>query len=266
MIPYELVHYTNREIALERILCDKRIKFSLLGKTNDPREIKAWSHPLIIPSEFSENITDLIQFTTAIHETANEIMMKEWKVFCLTKHSTYYPKRGDPKEFSKAYCHPRLWADYGGDHTGVCLLFNGRKLDQNIQNNLSEEYRIFQGSVEYNNLSAIAPYPIDVSSGRDINREEIRKYFFNYYKECFLKKTIDWKCEHEYRWLVHNEKKEPIYIPIIGAIKGVIVGPDFPKVYETTITMLCKELNIFAGKIEWHNGMPRVNLTKIYSP
>ncbi|MHC1740101.1 MAG: DUF2971 domain-containing protein [Anaerolineaceae bacterium] len=271
MIPNELVHYTKRETAIERIMYEKRIQFNLLGKTNDPRETKSWYHPLFIPNELiDEGILRipgrLISFTSPIHELVNEIIMKEWKVFCLTKHSNYNSKLAGPREFSKAYCHPRLWADYGGNHTGVCLIFNGKKLDQNIHNTLSQEYRIFHGSVEYNNLEAIGSYPIDVSRDSGLNREELREYFIKYYKEFFLKKTMDWKSEHEFRWLIHDNKGEPIYIPILGAIKGVIVGPDFPKVYEPTIIMLCKELNIFAGKLRWFSGMPRVNLTEIYSP
>lgn len=271
MIPNELVHYTKKETALERILYEKKIMFGVLGKTNDPRETKNWYHPLMIPKELSmysnqRTHSDSRNFTTNVYEIVNDVMMKEWKVLCLTKHSPYYHKRSEPKEFSRAYCHPRLWADYGGHHSGVCLIFNGKKLAQNIHDNLPKEHRVFHGSVEYNNLEAIAPYPIDVSGNPDFLREVIREYFYNNYKTCFLKKTTDWNSEHEYRWLIHGNNEEPIFIPINGAIKGVIVGPDFPKVYEPTIKMLCGELKIFAGKIEWFNGMPRPNLTGIYSP
>jgi hypothetical protein len=270
MIPSELVHYTIKETALEHILYEKRIRFGFLGNTNDPRETKTWRYPLWIPNDLigesgDKTLNKLQPYTTKVHEMIDEIM-GEWRVFCLTKHSPNSPKRAEPKEFSRGYCHPRLWADYGGNHSGVCLVFNGKKLDQNIRNNLTTEYRIFHGSVEYSNIQAIGAYPIDVSSKSVFTKEAIREHFFRYHKESFLKKTTDWKSEHEYRWLIHGINKEPLYIPIVGALKGVIVGPDFPKVYETTIKMLCKELNIFAGKMEWFNGMPRPDLYGIFSP
>ena len=41
-IPEELFHYTTRVAALEYILPTQRIRLGLLGKTNDPREMKDW--------------------------------------------------------------------------------------------------------------------------------------------------------------------------------------------------------------------------------
>jgi hypothetical protein len=267
LIPDELVHYTNKETALEHILYEKQIRFGLLGKTNDPKETKGWYHTLVyFVNNNGETPNRFISFPHSEYEMVNEVMMKEWKVFCLTKHGKNRGENNFQDLFSKAYCHPRLWADYGCEHTGVCLIFNGKKLNENIHNNLSNEYRVFNGSVEYNNQKAIWQPHMDIPKDHDLGLEEIRNYFFTNYKESFLKKTTDWKSEHEYRWLVHDKKTDPIYIPIAGAISGVIVGPDFPKVYETTLIMLCKELNILAGSIYWFNGMPRVNLTGIYSP
>lgn len=270
MIPSELVHYTTKETALEHILYEKQIKFGLLGMTNDPKETKEWGFPLLIPMEESlinkNNVSNNINFSIAVQEIVNEVMMKEWKVLCLTKHSTSNHKQTLSKEFSEAYSHPGLWAHYGENHSGVCIVFNQKKLDENIHNHLTNDFKIFQGSVDYNNLKAIVHYPIDVSNTRINIKDAIREYFINNYKDCFLRKTIDWKSEHEYRWLIHDKKNDPIYIPTIGAIKGVIVGPDFPKVYETTLAILCKEMKIYAGKIHWYSGMPRVNKSAIYSP
>ena len=271
MIPNELVHYTNKEIALEHILYEKKIKFGLLGMTNDPKETKEWGFPLLTTMEDSlfsksKSTRNNIDFTISVQDIVNEIMTKEWKVLCLTKHSTYNHKRVLSEEFSRAYSHPGLWAHYGENHSGVCIIFNQKKLNKNIHNHLSKDHKIFQGSVEYNNIRAIVQSAIDVSNSHLNINDLIREYFINNYEDCFLRKTTDWKFEHEYRWLIHDVKKEPIFIPISGAINGVIVGPDFPKVYETTLEILCKEMKIYAGKIHWYNGMPRVNKSAIYSP
>ena len=97
-----LFNYTKRETALERILYEKQIKFGFLGNTNDPGESKTWYHPLMIPNELIGKDSDrLIRFTLPVHEIVKEVMMKEWKVFCLTKDCTYNRKRGGLNEFFK---------------------------------------------------------------------------------------------------------------------------------------------------------------------
>ena len=208
-----------------------------------------------------------------IIKIANEVMKTEWKVFCVTKHFPSRKRQVGPdiiiedNVFRDGFCQPRLWADYGGRHSGVCLIFDGRKLDQNIQKTLSsKKCRIFQGSVKYNDRFAISAWGINnVETGKYDAKSLVREYFFQHYESCFLTKTSNWKSENEYRWLIHSPTKKPEYVSIEGAIKGVIVGADFPRVYEGTLKALCKELNIPAGRIQWVNGKPQVELESIYS-
>jgi hypothetical protein len=75
----------------------------------------------------------------------------------------------------------------------------------------------------------------------------------------FLIKNPDWATETEYRYLVHSENSEFEDITIDGAIKEVLVGIDFPKIYEPSLIIYCKELGIQPRKIKWTNGVPDHN-------
>jgi hypothetical protein len=284
MIPNEVVHYTKREIALEHILFEKKILFNQIGKTNDPKETQYWFFPIKIDGITRLHVNDDRNSldnrdphdeSSRINKIANEVMKDEWKVFCVTKHTRSRKEKFGPNnqvEFEKnifryGYSHPRLWAHYGGCHTGVCIIFDGKKLDQNIQKTLSKKCKIFQGFVRYDNKYAISSWTLDVSGIEKSNeRKYIREYFFQHYMSRFLIKTIDWESEYEYRWLVHSTTKKPEYVSIDGAIKSVIVGSDFPRVYEESLISLCKGLNIPAGQIKWSNGQPNIFPKCIYAP
>jgi hypothetical protein len=281
MIPDEVVHYTSREIAIEHILFEKKIRFGLLGMTNDPRETKTWSFPISwiklnnpkSPNStlMEEDFLESYKMNEEVNKIANQVMMEEWKVFCVSKHITNEQSdlnHASPTvDFNKGYCHPRLWANYAGRHTGVCLIFNGQKLDQIIHKTLIDNYHIFQGSVIYDNLHAIASFPIEVTEYKKRGiRTLVLEYFYQYYESCFLTKTKDWESENEYRWIIHSSAKEPIFIPIDGVLTSVLAGADFPLAYETTLKYFCKDLNIPAGKINWYNGQPRIEKESIYKP
>ena len=94
----------------------------------------------------------------------------------------------------------------------------------------------------------------------------IRKTLIKHYEPNFLYKSPEWKTEHEYRWLVHSTDPSEVLIPIENAIKAVIVGADFPKVYEASLIDLCEKLKVPAGRIRWEQGRPYVDRYKIYKP
>ncbi len=79
-VPPEVCHYTTMRTALEKILNDKRIRLSPLGKMNDPRESQWWSDvsgiwgqpmPMGVLDENYE---------------INRIKSSEWKILCTTCH------------------------------------------------------------------------------------------------------------------------------------------------------------------------------------
>jgi len=164
-----------------------------------------------------------------------------------------------------------MWAQYAKNHMGVCLLFDGKKLDDNIRlyfELTGVNNPISRGFVRYDYDASvtITPTHLDTEFQYERPTDRIRKTLIKHYESNFLYKSPEWKTEHEYRWLVHSTDPADILIPIQNAIKAVIVGADFPKVYEISLRNLCEKLDVPAGRISWTNGRPYVNRYSIYQP
>jgi hypothetical protein len=264
MIPNEVFHYTKRDTALEHILLDKKIRLGQIGLTNDPRESKEWWFPLQSNKALKPKV--FLDLEQKVINSANNIGTKEWKVLCVSQHHPDHLSR-QHNPFVQGFCRPRMWAHYSDNHKGVCFRFNGLKIDEQIQKELGNKCKVFRGPIVYDDINSIAPYPINIDKIIAKGLEEgIREYFFEYYEHFFLTKSKDWETEYEYRWIIHGTSMSPEYISIENCIVGVIVGVDFPEVYEPSLIKLCKDLNIPVGRMVWRNGTPNVNLESIYKP
>lgn len=268
MIPKELCHYTKKDIALEKILFKRQIKLGSCGNTNDPKESGWQSTAVAAPIN-----NDLhIDFLNKIATEADKIRKEEWKVLCLTKHS---PKRkpndrikGDVvRWFSPGYSRPRMWAQYAENHSGVCLIFDGKQLHENIEKELKSRCKIIYGSVSYKNYGSARSLFIDIPDQlTDGLTEIIRNHYLKNHEHYFLSKYPDWKHESEFRWLVHSPEKSEEFVSIEGALKSVLVGSAFPEVYEPAVITICKELKVAVGKMAWTNGLPQPSLNILYDP
>jgi len=268
MIPDELCHYTKRETALEKILFNKTIRLGKLGLTNDPKETKARSIQVLsdVADRAHKDINKIAKY-------AEKVTKDEWRVFCLTKSLPPIAEKTRKdiylNFFLPGYNRPRMWAQYGENHSGVCLIFNGKQLSERFEKLKDKRHAIFHGSVSYENYDITPSKSLDFSDVKSTNPlSAIRRHYLDYYEYYFLSKHPDWRDETEYRWLVHsstNNKKDE-FINIEGALTAVLVGEDFPSVYSSTLSELSKKLKVSAGHIEWVNGFPYPQFGSIYNP
>ena len=264
-IPKELCHYTKRDTALEKILFNKQLKLGRLGLTNDPKETKSRTISVISDSEKQYSIFD-------IAHRAERVMKEEWRVLCLTKHLRTRKGHSDRNHylnfFAPGYCRPRMWAQYAENHSGVCLIFDGRRLETEIDSKKGKGYKVFCGAVSYYNYDSVTSKSIDFFDIETLGLlNGIRKHYYNFYKHYFLSKYPDWRDESEYRWLIHSpRKKADEFISIKGTLVAVLVGADFSKAYESLLKDLCKNLNVSAGRMCWKNGVPIAQFGSIYDP
>jgi hypothetical protein len=252
MIPNEVFHYTKKDTAIEKIFFEKKIRLGQLAFTNDPRESKT---RLFLDKEDHKPNEDFLSKLGLITHEVNDILSKEWKILCLSQNHPDY--EGGTDIFRRGDCRPRMWANYAENHRGICLRFDGAKLNQQIENQLGESSTVFHGPVIYDDKRAITVERIDYSKIEKIGvRNAMRTYLLENWGENFLVKAEDWKTEYEYRWLVHNKEDRPEYISIEGVLTGVLIGVDFPKAYIPLVKEFCSDLGIPAGKILWQNGNP----------
>jgi hypothetical protein len=270
MIPVELCHYTRKDTALEIILVNKEIKFSQLRFTNDPMDSMVRPLPTFdsdVSGDIEAITSKTITLASNINPLASKIQLDEWKVLCLTKNlKPRIHKNGNDSLFLKGYCRPHMWAQYAENNKGVCLIFDGRRLHENIKNYaVRKQCKIFHGSVSYKN-AYITLDPLNVQNFLKYGEKEIRDYYVKCYKTIFLTKYQDWKNESEYRWLIHAQTPLAEYVSIEGALKAVLVGRDFPEVYVPALKKICKKLKVSAGRMFWWYGAPHPSLDNIYKP
>jgi hypothetical protein len=264
-IPIEVCHFTRMEIALEKILPQRKLLFNKFGQTNDPREYDLWSFPLV-----TWGTNDKHAKPDQVENIANKVKNEEWQILCMTCHNnpSYIFIVADPiteiDHSRYGFSHSRIWAQYGENQRGVCLIFDGRKLEENLQKKSGNDFKIKHGYVRY-----------DIEKSRRANTifqnpnekaDQIRDILLKHYEEEFLYKSTEWKSEHEFRWLINTVIDERVDVSIDRVIKAVIVGANFPKVYEPSLKVLCKELGIPAGRMSWNKGMPFAHRETIYEP
>ncbi|UYX53363.1 DUF2971 domain-containing protein [Bacillus thuringiensis] len=259
-----LYHFTKYTTALEYILPKRLIRFSTLKNTNDLRERKEWAFSMGIPNE------DIIPFERfqEINKDINSLVKENSKVICFTRDNSI-PVEFPYEVFGRGYSHPRMWAQYGGNHRGVCLMFNKQKLGQEINKQLSQRGMIYKGNVNYGTTYSRKMLEAFHFRYEDIVREGLmdfaQKHSSKYIKELFFEKALDWKEEWEYRWvLLDKEKSDYQYVNYKNSLEEIILGEDFPPVYESIILAYCKKFNTKASRLLWKNGIP--NLFPVYSP
>ena len=138
-----------------------------------------------------------------------------------------------------------MWASYGDNNRGVCLVFDKYKLSKIIRDQFT--CRVFEGEVAYQEatnsnqgwlwkvgFSKKAP-PFSLSDLYKSFEGTVLKGISNYYEYYFFTKHEDWHGEQEYRYVLCSELEEPEYLDFKDALVGVTVGIDCE---ESSITEL----------------------------
>ena len=110
--------------------------------------------------------------------------------------------------------HPAMWAHYGDNSNGVCIVFDQESLVENNKELLSNYFHKLED----------INYLINCSPDDSITNAEytsISDFVSKNYKELFFKKHTDWAYEKEARFLVEVPR---IYLNIKGAIKYIVLG------------------------------------------
>ena len=263
-----IYHYTKAKSGLN-ILFEKKLRLNKIGKTNDPRESQLWILPTFLEQPNNLDVADVIkEANDVIHNDIPRVIEDEWKVACFTLEGSSQNEQTN-KVFKRmfaafldpGYSHPRMWAQYGESHKGVCLQFDQHELHNKLKKSFGE--RCFPGPVNYDG-STVGSYSINPPATSNIindiknlgSKDTARKYVTDNYQAFFLKKNPDWAGEAEYRWLVHSPNSEFEEVSIEGAIIGIIVGMDFSRIYDPSLKTFCRELGIWAKRMKWHNGLP----------
>ena len=250
-------HYTTKEFALEHILHKRLLKMGEYSKTKDPKESKAWSDFTFDLSRNSDRWSDALDAREEIRRVQNCT-----RILCLTLDS-----EGDPYQATvekRGFGLSRMWAQYAGGHTGVCLGFDASLLGQAIKETVPFPRDLLQDQVRYSILSEenprekVAAFDIDVIRAKELGHSEaMREHVKTHAKNFFFKKAQDWRDEREYRWVYCAKPDDSeILVPIEESLKQVVLGVDFPEAFISLVWNICQQveaqlnhMQIFRGQL-----------------
>jgi len=267
-----LYHYTRSEIAIKYILPSMKLKFSPYSETNDPFETKEWSLTIINSLKELEKIKGrkkremlslIMKFNESRWEYTKEVKRK-LKIACFSMDVEGFNLDYKVKHFGykRAWGYPRMWAQYGEKHKGVCLMFDKEKFERDLEIIFAGEFDIYKRKIVYKDgliadgLHSISLRSI-VSKGID---QAIKERLTRNIERFFFKKAKDWRDEREFRYLLYPkyDKGEDLYFPITNSLKVIIIGADIEEKEEKEILNIAKKLEIRVYKVDWAYGFPMI--------
>jgi len=233
-----------------------------LTSTNDPFETKSWSFAVGAQLGDGNDLKGL----ASKNPDYNRIIRYGCRVFCVSQDI----ERAFKLDFySRAYALPRMWAQYGGNHTGICLVFDKDDLARVIESSCPQNETLVAGSVLYGNhfdpseqtwMRHMEAFQL---SADDISvhglETAVAQHRDRYSDVFFFRKAADWKHENEFRWIVRGETNTPHFIPFDSALRAIVIGTDFPPERVAEVHQFCSDLDLHVARIIWINGQPFVH-------
>lgn len=256
-----LYHYTTFDTALKIIDSDS-ILFSHLNNTNDTSEakIKVIFSPEGISSQ--EEYNKYVNSITNYFEKHNKLI----QLLCFSmdtnldskdidkKNTSMHPKEKYYDISGRGFALPRMWAQYGDNSKGVCIVVDKEKLLELINKKICIKkhgpviYRPFYDS-----------YIISKKMMDDLYEKISSKFNGSYpllnlinddhgfLQNNYFEKNIDWKNENEFRIItLVNEQTSNERVPIndfSSALRGIVLGENIDTTNEKLIRLLIKNKN-----------------------
>jgi hypothetical protein len=248
-------HYTTSQRALENILQSFTLRMGSFKGLNDPREAKTW--PFRLYTQAPETLTS---FPLDLFSRITEFITSKSLILCCVQDDPAVIEDHEDRMLRSGFGHPRMWAQYGENHKGVCLVLNQQKLHTAIVDRLGVG-NLFSGPVHYLNTS-YGPVAQNGQSPYDIAYIErllendlatvLEPYVQHFHRELFFTKHLDWRDESEYRWVYRSKDVEPVFIPITQCLEAVILGADCDEASSTQIVRRCQDHGIHVLRAHWH--------------
>lgn len=208
-------HYTSSEVALDHILSTNELKFNALRDLNDPKEsgCLGWLGGGV-PSE--EHLRNRY---VEVEEQVDREFRNSVKVFC---SSTDRSPAGS--SFDRGHMKPRMWAQYGNESKGVCLVFSRSRLRECVSGIYEES--LVCGSVEYTDDRHRMAIPMMRVGDLELPTSEIAKSrFIEANRQIVFTKYRDWSDEAEWRLACYDERPGPIYVDFQDSLSAIVAGP-----------------------------------------
>lgn len=229
-----LFHYTNSNSA-RQIIENQTLKFGNIAKTNDPLEMKN----LLVQSILGIDAEELDITSVKYLESILNILCfaeGEFDIPIKLEHEgacelTLFTSR--PMFFL-----PRMWALYGENGNGVCLVFDRDKILKRISDTLAVSHNTINKSVIYKDIiQGMELIHLDAEIAQYFNLDSlaehkelgaVHQYLDELADRVYFIKDIDWQNEFEYRIVCWQKKKGgcvlPIFVDIHDCLVAIVLG------------------------------------------
>lgn len=244
-----LYHFTRKETAIEHILNKQKLRLGDFNLTNDPQEYKSRMTSAIGSGWDDEK--HLEQISRVTRKIDNLIKSSGFISLCQNSYR-------DNILIEEGCLKSRMWSQYGGNHSGICLIFSRELLLKDFENSIPSDHQLLSKEVQYKDPSTRI-----TSSALSVNGDELeqtppetiaKNYILTSQDIVFFQKQPDYKDENEYRIVAIPEPGNSScgkMISIKKSLKGIILGDAFPRVYLPTIKALSENLAVPYRKLHW---------------
>jgi hypothetical protein len=249
-----LAHYTSADIALSHILPSMRLRASKYERMRDPAENKdlhfGWHGAL------SEAVAATPAEAWAVASLSMDLVNDIRANTHIISFTRDCEESESPNPFSCCWSRPRMWEQYGGNHTGVCLVFARHALEERCRS-----ARFTFGEVDYARDSLLtAPDALvlaDPAMGSpDRWRAAVDAHISRHMRPLFFLKGDDYGSEYEFRIVMGTSTREFHYVPLGAELQAVVVGTLFPPEALPRLESLCHERALRLWRVEWVNSRP----------
>lgn len=241
-------HYTKIYTATNFILKDRTLRFNQFDKVNDPKESDPSDWAFAYNKKDNPNPSDLIR-------RISEYFRLNIKVVCFSRDdqgiTSEHLYSVDP--CARGYAKPRMWATYGDNHKGVCLVFDKDRLQQVFQNQMRSSDKLFYGSVKYGRLmppKSGAPL-FDLTALKANFDDTLGQKIKDHQDIYFFYKHLDWVTENEYRFVIVGEDQKEMDLLFEDALVGVVLGMNASEEDIRDVAILADELGVPVVQSFW---------------
>jgi len=249
-------HYTNMATARDHIIPRRRIRLSRYTATNDPKERKEWTFTL-----WTRNLQrGLVNYELQkLSLELSQALKERTRLLCCSTDAPSLSGNHLDDIHKRGFTKPRMWAQYAGDHSGVCLVFDRQRLGEEIACQCGAA-TLAAANVKYLDrhlVADLAAYTIDADVLERIGFEDYVRWHLRHHVDVlFFEKMTDWQQEAEFRWVLFSKDTGDIFVDFKDSLVGMIFGDTACADDIANIIQATEDLGILSMGLKWRNCAP----------
>lgn len=219
-----LYHYTSLD-SLDLIRQSRSLRLSTYSTKNDPIEARPWSNLGLMygVSELGQSPTEEVRRSADAHiAELDELRRNTLSVSFGTDSPEMLGAYGSDTQLT-GFAHPSMWAHYGANHRGACVVVDRLAFDAAATQALEPHGAAFGEFVKYTaSLIDMAEVPGYYVEGETAS---VRAELIERRRGHLFSKHPVWQSEAEYRWVcIPVGDIDQAFVPLGESVIGVVFG------------------------------------------